>query len=81
MEGNTFARSGDQEIGMWYNPIMTWVLRSPLHSLLSSNTTLITYQGRSGQSKPEVLTRAAETRVMVHIHLEEPVASEKTGFW
>jgi len=31
---------------MWYNPILAWILRSPLHSLLSGNTLLITYQGR-----------------------------------
>ncbi len=31
---------------MWYNPIMTWLLRSPLHSFMSKNTMLITYTGR-----------------------------------
>jgi deazaflavin-dependent oxidoreductase (nitroreductase family) len=31
---------------MWYNPIMMWILRSPLHSLLSGNTMIITYTGR-----------------------------------
>lgn len=31
---------------MWYNPIMTWILRSPFHSLLSGNTMLITVKGR-----------------------------------
>ena len=31
---------------MWYNPIMMWLLRSPLHSLLSGSTMIITYTGR-----------------------------------
>jgi deazaflavin-dependent oxidoreductase (nitroreductase family) len=31
---------------MWFNPIMTWLLRSPLHGLISSNTMLMTYTGR-----------------------------------
>lgn len=36
---------------MWYNPIVTAVLRSPLHGLMSGNTLLLTYTGRkSGHS-------------------------------
>jgi deazaflavin-dependent oxidoreductase (nitroreductase family) len=31
---------------MWYNPIMMWILRSPLHGLLSGSTMLMTYTGR-----------------------------------
>jgi deazaflavin-dependent oxidoreductase (nitroreductase family) len=31
---------------MWYNPILTWLLRSPLHSLVSNSTMLITVTGR-----------------------------------
>lgn len=31
---------------MWYNPIMMWILRSPMHGMLSGNTTIITYTGR-----------------------------------
>ena len=31
---------------MWYNPIMMWLLRSPLHRLLSGSTMIITYTGR-----------------------------------
>ncbi len=31
---------------MWYNPIMMWLLRSPLHGMLSGNTMIITYTGR-----------------------------------
>jgi deazaflavin-dependent oxidoreductase (nitroreductase family) len=31
---------------MWYNPIMMWMLRSPLHGMLSGNTMIITYTGR-----------------------------------
>ncbi|MEW5869728.1 MAG: nitroreductase family deazaflavin-dependent oxidoreductase [Chloroflexota bacterium] len=31
---------------MWFNPIMTWLLRSPLHAFVSKNMMLITYTGR-----------------------------------
>ena len=31
---------------MWYNNIMVWLLRSPLHGLLSGNMMVINYTGR-----------------------------------
>ena len=31
---------------MWYNSIMMWLLRSPLHGMLSGSTMIITYTGR-----------------------------------
>ena len=31
---------------MWFNPIMRWLLRSPLHFTLSKNSMLMTYTGR-----------------------------------
>lgn len=31
---------------MWYNPIITLILRSPLHRMLSSGIMLVTYTGR-----------------------------------
>lgn len=31
---------------MWFNPIMEWVLRSPVHGMLSGNTMIIHYTGR-----------------------------------
>lgn len=31
---------------MWFNPIMRWLLRSPLHFAVSKNTILMTYTGR-----------------------------------
>jgi hypothetical protein len=31
---------------MWYNPLLTAILRSPLHPLLSGNMLVITYTGR-----------------------------------
>jgi deazaflavin-dependent oxidoreductase (nitroreductase family) len=31
---------------MWYNPIMMWILRSPLHGMLSGSTMILTYTGR-----------------------------------
>lgn len=39
---------------MWYNPILKWLLRSPFHGLLSSNTMLITVIGR--KSGKEITT-------------------------
>ena len=36
---------------MWYNPIITWLLHSPLHGFVSKNMMLISYTGRkSGKS-------------------------------
>ena len=31
---------------MWYNPLLTTILRSPLHMMLSGNTLALTYAGR-----------------------------------
>lgn len=31
---------------MWYNSIMKWILRSPLHGLINKSIMLITYTGR-----------------------------------
>ena len=31
---------------MWYNPIMVWLLESPLHGMLSGNMMVIQYTGR-----------------------------------
>ncbi len=31
---------------MWYNPIIAWMLRSPLHGLLGGSLMVITYRGR-----------------------------------
>ena len=48
---------------MWYNIFMRWILRSPLHGLLSQNTLLMTYTGRkSGRvyATPMNYVRAAE---------------------
>lgn len=40
-----------KEARMWYNPIMRWLLRSPLHFTVSGNMMLMTYRGRkSGMS-------------------------------
>lgn len=30
----------------WYNPLVEFILQSPLHAMMSANTLLITYQGR-----------------------------------
>lgn len=36
---------------MWFNPIMSWMIRSPLHFMVSKNMMLMTYTGRkSGKS-------------------------------
>jgi hypothetical protein len=31
---------------MWYNGIIKWLLRSPLHAFISGNIALISYNGR-----------------------------------
>jgi hypothetical protein len=31
---------------MWYNPIMVWMLYSPLHAMLSGNMMVLNYSGR-----------------------------------
>lgn len=33
----------------WYNPLVTAVLRSPLHGVMSGNTLLLTYTGRKSK--------------------------------
>ena len=36
---------------MWFNPIMRWLVSSPLHFLVSQSLMLMTYQGcKSGKS-------------------------------
>jgi deazaflavin-dependent oxidoreductase (nitroreductase family) len=36
---------------MWYNAIIVWLLRSPLHGVMSGNTLVVSYTGRkSGKS-------------------------------
>jgi hypothetical protein len=36
---------------MWFNPIMRWLIRSPLHSFVSKNMMLMTYTGsQSGKT-------------------------------
>jgi deazaflavin-dependent oxidoreductase (nitroreductase family) len=39
------------ESSMWFNPIIQWLLRSPLHSFVSKNMMLITYTGRKSGKK------------------------------
>jgi hypothetical protein len=40
-----------EEFTMWYNGIMSFLLRSPFHSAISSNTMLITWTGnKSGKT-------------------------------
>lgn len=36
---------------MWYNPIMRWMLSSPMHFLVSNNMMLLTYTGRKSGRK------------------------------
>lgn len=31
---------------MWFNPMVKWLLRSPLHGIMSGNTVVLHYQGR-----------------------------------
>jgi hypothetical protein len=34
------------EVPMWFNPIMTWLLKSPLHGMISRGVMLISVTGR-----------------------------------
>jgi deazaflavin-dependent oxidoreductase (nitroreductase family) len=36
---------------MWFNPIIQWLLRSPLHFLVSQNMMLISYTGRKSRKR------------------------------
>ncbi len=45
---------------MWYNPLVTWLLRSPLRWLMDRNTLLLTYTGRkSGRTYTFPISYAA----------------------
>jgi hypothetical protein len=36
---------------MWFNPLMEWLLKSPLHGMLSGNTMIVYYKGcKSGKA-------------------------------
>src|SRR5512137_901527 len=35
-----------QEVLMWYNPLMTWLLRSPFHKMINGSIMLVTVTGR-----------------------------------
>jgi hypothetical protein len=53
---------------MWYNPIMVWLLHSPLHGMLSGNIMIVNYTGRkSGKSYhvPVGYLRVGETLLTV----------------
>jgi len=53
---------------MWYNPIMVWLLESPLHGMLSGNMMVIKYTGRkSGKAYrlPISYTRINDTLLTV----------------
>jgi deazaflavin-dependent oxidoreductase (nitroreductase family) len=55
---------------MWYNSIMLWLLRSPLHPLLSGSTLIVTYTGRkSGNtySLPVNYVRVGEELLIVSL--------------
>ena len=56
---------------MWYNPMMIWLIRSPLHSFVSKNMMLITYTGRkSGESYtvPVNYLQDGETLYITSLH-------------
>jgi hypothetical protein len=53
---------------MWYNPIMVWLLRSPLHGMLSGNMMVLNYVGRkSGKAYhlPVSYIRLGETLLTI----------------
>jgi len=38
---------------MWFNPIMKWLIRSPLHGLVSKSMLVIGYTGRKSGKRYE----------------------------
>jgi deazaflavin-dependent oxidoreductase (nitroreductase family) len=55
---------------MWYNSIMLWLLRSPLHPLLSGSTLIVTYTGRKSgtiYSLPANYVRVGEELLTVSL--------------
>jgi deazaflavin-dependent oxidoreductase (nitroreductase family) len=39
---------------MWFNPIMKWLIRSPLHGAVSSSMLVISYTGRKSGKRYEI---------------------------
>jgi len=59
-----------------YNPLMTFILRSSLHGLISNNTMLITFTGRqSGKQYTTPISYAQEGNVITLI------TDRKHGWW
>ena len=40
---------------MWFNPIMEWVLKSPLQGMLSGNTMIVHFTGRKSGKEYHLL--------------------------
>ena len=59
---------------MWFNPMITWLLRSPLHGLVSKSIMLITYKGR--KSSKEYTTPVNYLRIMLGQNARDLVKSE-----
>ncbi len=55
---------------MWYNGLMTWLLRSPLHGLLDKSFMLVTYTGRqSGRRYSTPVNYSQEGNVLTVVSL------------
>lgn len=53
---------------MWYNPMMTWLLRSPLHPFVSKSMMLVTVTGRKSGKRytvPVGYVRSGDTLTVV----------------
>lgn len=63
-------------MGRWYNPIMSWLLRSPLHGMVSNGIMLITVTGRkSGKQYTTPINYAREGNTI------RLITSRKHGWW
>jgi len=59
---------------MWYNPIIKWLLRSPLHFFISKNMMLMTYTGRkSGKTYTTPISYLAIGEALYTISARERV--------
>jgi hypothetical protein len=59
---------------MWFNPIIRWLLRSPLHFVVSKNMMLMTYTGRkSGNSYTIPMNYVAIEGVLYTISTRERI--------
>ena len=60
----------------WYNPMVNWLLRSPLHGVMSGSTLLLTFAGRrSGRRYTTPISYARDGSALTLI------TNRKHGWW